>query len=75
MRYKLKICVLALVGCGVVSGHQDHHEEGEGENQVPLHEREYIQDSPEELERKWSFEVCFHFSFGFVVLMFVCVSC
>jgi len=46
--------ILAL--CGVVAGHA-HHEHGERE--VPLHKREFVQDSAEELERKWSFEVCF----------------
>jgi len=44
-----------IVGCGVVTGHQSH---GYGEKQIPLHEQEYVQDPVEELERKWSFEVC-----------------
>lgn len=43
-----------IVGCGVVAGHQKH---GHGRKQIPLHEQEYVQDSVEELERKWSFEV------------------
>jgi hypothetical protein len=47
-----------MVGCGVVAGHQHgHHGGADGGKHVPLHEREYIQDSVEELERKWSFEV------------------
>jgi hypothetical protein len=48
-----------LVGCEVVVGHQNH---GNGGKQIPFHEREYIQDPVEELERKWSFEVSFVFS-------------
>jgi hypothetical protein len=44
-----------IVGCGFVTGHQDH---GHGGKQIPLHEQEYVQDPVEELERKWSFEVC-----------------
>lgn len=43
-----------IVGCGVVAGHQNH---GHGGKQIPLHEREYVQDPVEELERKWNFEV------------------
>jgi hypothetical protein len=43
-----------IVGCGVVAGHQDHLHR---EKQIPLHEQEYVQDTAEELERKWSFEV------------------
>ena len=45
--------LLAAGICGTVVG-QSHH----GEGQVPLHEQEFLQDSSEELERKWSFEVC-----------------
>jgi len=53
------VVLLGLVlGCGVVLGHGH----GEGE----LHEQVYVQDSREELERKWSFEVsCYIFFFGF----------
>jgi hypothetical protein len=43
-----------IVGCGCVAGHQNH---GHGGKEIPLHEREYVQDPVEELERKWSFEV------------------
>jgi hypothetical protein len=43
-----------IVGCGFVTGHQDH---GHGGKQIPLHEQEYVQDPVEELERKWRFEV------------------
>ena len=59
---------LALLGCSVVAGHQHLEHEADREKQVPLHEQEYFQDSPEELERKWSFEVCCCFSFFFVVI-------
>lgn len=48
------ICALAV--CEFVAGHNHGHEHGH-EKEVPLHEREWIQDSKEELERKWSFEV------------------
>lgn len=44
--------------CGVVEGHEHgpgHHHAGEAD--VPLHEQPFVQDSAEELERKWSFEV------------------
>lgn len=59
----MKLCshgLNALLGlgavCGVmVAGHQHHGHEAE--TQIPLHEQEYVQDSAEELERKWSFEV------------------
>jgi len=46
--------------CGVVvEGHQHQHHGDEA--QVPLHEQEYVQDSAEELERKWGFEVGLRF--------------
>jgi len=45
--------ILAL--CRVVAGHAGHHHGHEEE--LPLHERPFVQDSAEELERKWSFEV------------------
>jgi hypothetical protein len=51
--------VLAVVlVCRVVEGHEHgpgHHHAEEAE--VPLHEQPFVQDSAEELERKWSFEV------------------
>lgn len=47
--------------CGVVA-HQ--HQHGGEEAQVPLHEQEFVQDSAEELERKWSFEVGLSFFFA-----------
>lgn len=63
----MKFCshgLKALLGlgavCGVVEGHQHHHGE---EAQVPLHEQEFVQDTADELERKWSFEVGSKFSF------------
>lgn len=46
--------------CGVVVGHETFHGEGK---QIPLHEQDFVQDSPEELERKWSFEVSLSLSF------------
>lgn len=54
--------LLLMAGiCGVVVGHGIHEEK-----QVPLHEQEFVQDSEEELERKWSFEVsCVFRSFNF----------
>lgn len=56
MKFSSSICS-ALIG-GVISGVTAHsHHAEDGEKEVPLHEREYSQDSPEELERKWSFEV------------------
>jgi hypothetical protein len=59
--------VRLMVGCGVVAGHQrGHHGGADGGKHVPLHEREYIQDSVEELERKWSFEVRCVFSACFL---------
>jgi hypothetical protein len=50
----LKVLLGLGAVCGVVEGHQHHHGE---EAQVPLHEQEFVQDSADELERKWSFEV------------------
>jgi hypothetical protein len=53
------ILAVAFV-CGVVEGHEHgpgHHHAGEAE--VPLHEQPFVQDSAEELERKWSFEVSY----------------
>jgi len=55
---------LFLALCGVVAGH-DHHEHHHGE-EIPLHEGEWVKDSPEELERKWSFEVSEWFLFFFL---------
>jgi hypothetical protein len=51
MKFGPTLLLAAL--CGVVVGH------GGGETQIPLHEREFVQGSEEELERKWSFEVSF----------------
>lgn len=53
---------LLLALCGVVTGHggPGHgHVHGKAEEEIPLHEREWVKDSAEELERKWSFEVSF----------------
>jgi hypothetical protein len=39
-------------------GHERQHGHGHGHaEETPLHEREWVKDSKEELERKWSFEV------------------
>ena len=62
-----------VLGWGVVGHQHFHGEKGEGngegegegigegmgdrEREVPLHEREWVKDDKEELERKWSFEV------------------
>jgi hypothetical protein len=56
-RYEMKIEILTLLGmvCGVL-GHSHHHHEEEGEFD-PLRAPEYVKESVEELERKWSFEV------------------
>jgi hypothetical protein len=47
--------LLASAICGIAA--HSHHGETGGANQTPLHEQEFVQDGPEELERKWSFEV------------------
>jgi hypothetical protein len=49
---------LLLLACrtGSVLGHGGNEDE-RSEIEIPLHEREWVQDSAEELERKWSFEV------------------
>lgn len=53
-----RLHLLLWLGCGVVGHERDVGEKGEG-GQIPVYEKEYIQDTVEELERKWSFEVCF----------------
>jgi hypothetical protein len=61
----LSVLVLTICGSGVAGNaheHGHHHEE-----QIPLHEREYVQDSPEELERKWTFEVSTRKAVSFVL--------
>ena len=57
---------LAWLGCGVVEAfeHEHQHEHGGHEGQVPLREQGFTQDSKEELERKWSFEVSLLVGFG-----------
>ncbi|KAL2064421.1 hypothetical protein VTL71DRAFT_4915 [Oculimacula yallundae] len=45
---------LSLGGVGSVVAHSHSHEHAESE--VPLHEREFVKESMEELERKWGFE-------------------
>jgi hypothetical protein len=41
---------------GIVRAHEyGHHQHADGE--TPLHKQEFVQDSAEELARKWSFEV------------------
>jgi agmatinase len=53
MKVTFSTLLLAAGICGFVVGHSHH----DGEKQVPLHEQEFVQDSEEELERKWNFEV------------------
>ncbi|CZR66872.1 related to agmatinase [Phialocephala subalpina] len=49
--------LLATAGiCGVVGVHGHEHGHHHHEKEIPLHEQEYIQDNPDELERKWGFE-------------------
>lgn len=56
-RLTMRFTALAIAGlCGVALAH-DHHQHIT-EPEVPLHEREFVQDSEEELARKWGFEVC-----------------
>ena len=62
---KLTLLVGGLV-CGVAVGHS-HHEE-EGGQFDPLAAPEYVKESVEELEKKWSFEVCDLFSLYFFIL-------
>ena len=55
------LTAVALGFCSGVIGHS-HHEHQEGGDGVasdfdPLRAPEFVQDSLEELERKWSFEV------------------
>lgn len=55
---KFEKLLLATAGiCGVVGVHGHEHGHHHDEKEIPLHEQEYIQDNPEELERKWGFEV------------------
>ncbi|KAE8454137.1 hypothetical protein EG329_005061 [Mollisiaceae sp. DMI_Dod_QoI] len=54
---KLERFLLVAAGFGGVVGvHGHEHGHHHDEKEIPLHEQEYIQDSPEELERKWAFE-------------------
>lgn len=54
-----QLSLINLVLYGVAGhGHGHHGEEIEGGKEIPLHEREWVRDSAEELERKWGFEVC-----------------
>jgi hypothetical protein len=50
---------LAGLGCGVALAHDYLHQYVDTE--IPLHKQEFEQDSNEELERKWGFEVCSDF--------------
>ncbi|KAF4614399.1 hypothetical protein G7Y89_g15337 [Cudoniella acicularis] len=61
MRFSLgisSVLAISVVWCGVgVAAHQRHgHDQQREGEEMPLHEREFVQDSTEELERKWSFE-------------------
>lgn len=53
----LELLVWSVLSTGVAA--HGHHSHDHGEKQVPLHEQEFVQDSLEELERKWAFEVCY----------------
>jgi hypothetical protein len=57
-----------VLGCGVVGDHHDHEH---GEEQVPLHRQEYVQDPVEELERKWGFEVSWDVFCSFLEFLFI----
>lgn len=52
----LLVLELFLGFCGVVVVGHSRHLQDAG-TQVPLLEQAFVQDGPEELERKWSFEV------------------
>lgn len=55
--FEMKLQLASILPlCWVVAGHAGHYHEHEEE--LPLHKRPFVQDSPEELLRKWSFEVC-----------------
>lgn len=56
MKIQRAIGLWAVLGAGLV-GVSGHAHAADGEQEVPLHERPFVQDSVEELERKWSFEV------------------
>lgn len=61
---------LILTVCGVVVvGHADH-DHGDGK-EIPLHEREWVKDGAEELERRWGFEVSV---FLWICFAWVCSS-
>jgi hypothetical protein len=53
MKFSSSVLLVGRVISGV-SAHSHHHE---AEAQKPLHEKDYVQDSVEELERKWNFQV------------------
>lgn len=55
--------IAGLCGVALASAHDHHSHSHDTEPEIPLHEREFVQDSAEELERKWGFEVCFFILF------------
>ena len=58
MRFVPALLFAAGLGLGLVRGHDHSHGGKHGEEkEIPLHEREFVKDSAEELERKWGFEV------------------
>lgn len=58
MRFAPTLLFAAGLGLGLVRGHDHSHGGKDGEEkEIPLHERDFVKDSAEELERKWGFEV------------------
>jgi hypothetical protein len=69
MKFLTSIFFLSGVLSGVTShSHSDHHNPTD---QIPLHEQAYTQDSNEELERKWGFEVSIIYSFAVSEISYV----
>jgi hypothetical protein len=57
MKIPTAILLLGGVISGVTSHSHSHSDNHEAENKKPPHEQVHAQDSLEELERKWGFEV------------------
>jgi len=77
MKFAPSLLFAAGLGLGLVSGHEPHHH-GSEEKDIPLHEREFVKDSAEELERKWGFEVSLFLSYlssGLIVQFFDFIFC
>jgi hypothetical protein len=49
----MKVSTLSVLTavCGAVAAHT-------ADEEVPVHNQEFVQDDAQELERKWGFEVC-----------------